>query len=263
LKARYRGVDIDVDEPRFSVRVRAPGVDATLPLAPLQHACVRDPARAGSLIAEYVASVEAQLTPRTGTALSTGRLLWCVRSDRYLQSIERVGELMTHSIGAGMTAFVAEDLPASIMRGVPRGEWARAGLSDDAVRQAAGANTARRFIKLVERIRGAERIPADGWRMAGDALFQGSILMAPDVLRAFVERAGGDVLIGIPDRGVALAIPAALPAAQRFTPRVLREWREAMNPCSRDVLLTDGETLRPVPRRRTPAAAMILPWLGE
>jgi hypothetical protein len=71
------------------------------------------------------------------------------------------------------------------------------------------------------------------------------------------------VLIGIPDRGVALAIPAGLPAAQRFAPRVLREWREAMNPCSRDVLLTDGESLRPVPRRRSPAAAMILPWLGQ
>ena len=46
------------------------------------------------------------------------------------------------------------------------------------------------------------------WRMAGDTLFQGSILMAPDVIRAFVERAGGDVLIGVPDRGVALALPA-------------------------------------------------------
>jgi hypothetical protein len=99
--------------------------------------------------------------------------------------------------------------------------------------------------------------------MAGDTLYQGSILMAPDVLRAFVERAGGDVLIGVPDRSIALAMPAALPAAQRFAQRVLREWREAMNPCSRDMLLTDGESLRPVPRRRAAAAAMILPWLGE
>jgi hypothetical protein len=186
-----------------------------------------------------------------------------VRSDKYLQSIERAGELMTHPIGAGMTAFVAEDLPASIMRGVPRVEWASAGLNDDAVRDAAGVNTARRFTKLVERVRGAERLPGDGWRMAGDTLYQGSILMAPVVLRAFVERAGGDVLIAVPDRSVALAMPAALPAAQRFGQRVLREWREAMNPCSRDVLISDGESLRPVPRRRAPAAAMLLPWLGE
>jgi hypothetical protein len=45
----------------------------------------------GALIADYVASVEAQLTPRSGTAISTRRLMWCVRSDRYLQSIERAG----------------------------------------------------------------------------------------------------------------------------------------------------------------------------
>jgi hypothetical protein len=256
-------MEIDVDETRFALRVQAHGVDVFLPLAPLQHACVREPERAGALIADYVASVEAQLTPRSGTAISTGRLMWCVRSDRYLQSIERAAELMIHPIGAGMTAFVAEDLPASIMRGVPRVEWVSAGLSDDALRDAAGANTARRFTTLRERIRDAERIPGDGWRMAGDTLFQGSILMAPDVIRAFVERAGGDVLIGVPDRSVALVIPAALPAAQRFGARVLREWREAMNPCSRDVLLTDGKSLRPVPRRRAPAAAMILPWLGE
>jgi hypothetical protein len=263
LKARYHGVEIDVDETRFALHVQAHGIDVSLPLAPLQHSCVREPERAGALIADYVASVEAQLTPRSGTAISLGRLMWCVRSDKYLQSIERAAELMTHRIGAGMSAFVAEDLPASIMRGVPRVEWVSAGLADDGVRDAADANTARRFTKLIERIRGADRIPGDGWRMAGDTLFQGSVLMAPDVLRAFAERAGGDVLIGVPDRSVALAIPAAMPAAARFSQRVLREWREAMNPCSRDVLLTDGESLRPVPRRRTPAAAMILPWLGE
>ena len=42
-----------------------------------------------------------------GAGPAVGRLLWCVRSDKYLQSIERAGELMTHPIGAGMTAFVA------------------------------------------------------------------------------------------------------------------------------------------------------------
>ena len=75
MKARYGEVDIDVDETRFSVRVHAAGVDVTLPLAPLQHACIREPERASARIAEYVASVEAQLTPRSGTAISGGAIV--------------------------------------------------------------------------------------------------------------------------------------------------------------------------------------------
>ena len=149
------------------------------------------------------------------------------------------------------------------MRGVPRPEWVDAGLGDPDVRDIADENTAQRFAKLVERIRGTDRIPADGWRMAGDPLFQGSILKAGSVLAAFADRAGGDVLLGVPDRGVALAIPATQPAAERFHARVLREWREAMNPSSREVLVTDGTSLRAVPRRRGRTSAFILPWLGE
>ena len=94
-----------------------------------------------------------------------------------------------------------------------------------------------------------DRIPADGWRVASEPLFQGSLLMAPAVLAAFAERAGGDVMLGVPDRGVVLALPAALPSAERFERRVLREWREAMNPCSRELLITDGPIAARVSRR--------------
>ena len=48
-----------------------------------------------------------------------------------------------------MTAFVAEELPGSIMRGVPRDEWTALGLSDEDVRATATANTAQRFEPLV------------------------------------------------------------------------------------------------------------------
>ena len=263
LSARYPGVRVDTEPDRFALRVTAAGMDISLPLAPLQNACRRQPERTAALIAEYVASTEHQLTPRGGAKLAPSRLLWCVRGDRYLEGIARADELLTDVTGGGMTAFVAEELPGSIMRGVPRPEWVDAGLGDPDVRDIADENTAQRFAKLVERIRGTDRIPADGWRMAGDPLFQGSILKAGSVLAAFADRAGGDVLLGVPDRGVALAIPATQPAAERFHARVLREWREAMNPSSREVLVTDGTSLRAVPRRRGRTSAFILPWLGE
>jgi hypothetical protein len=85
--------------------------------------------------------------------------------------------------------------------------------------------------------------------------------MANPVLRAFVERSGGDVLIGLPDRAVALVIPARLPAAEMFGRRVLQEWRDAMNPCSREVLRSDGTSLTVVERGRRTTS--LLPWLND
>jgi hypothetical protein len=131
------------------------------------------------------------------------------------------------------------------------------------VQDAATANTALRFEPLVGRIARTDRIPADGWRVAADSLFQGSVLMAPRVLAALAERAGGDVLLGVPDRGIVIALAAALPSAERFQRRVLKEWREAMNPCSREVLVTDGERLRAVSRRSRTSGPAVLPWLAE
>jgi hypothetical protein len=263
LIARYRSANVDVDAARFALHVTGSGLDLMLPLAPLYHACERQPDRVAALIGEYVASVDHQLTPQPAVALSTSRLLWCVRNERFLSGHGRVGDLLRAPIGADMTAFVAEELPGSIMRGVPRDEWTQVGLSDEDVERAATLNTAERFEPLVGRIARTERIPADGWRVASDPLFQGSLLMAPRVLAAFAERAGGDVLLGVPDRGAVLALAASLPSADRFQRRVLKEWREAMNPCSRELLITDGQRLRAVSRRSRTSGPVVLPWLAE
>jgi hypothetical protein len=84
------------------------------------------------------------------------------------------------------------------------------------------------------------------------------------VLRAFVEKAGGDVLLGIPDRALLLAIPAAAPGADRFPRRVQQAFRDAMTPVSRDVLVTDGESIhaagRAERRRRGP---QLMAWLND
>ncbi|MBV8301290.1 MAG: hypothetical protein JOY68_05155, partial [Candidatus Dormibacteraeota bacterium] len=125
---------------------------------------------------------------------------------------------------------------------------------------AASANTERRFARLAMRLREADRVPLDGWRMSADTLFQSTILVAPALLRALVERCAGPVLIGVPDRGVALAIPASAAGAQRFAQRLLREYRESMNPLSPAVLVADGEGLREEPRRRR-ATTAVMPWL--
>ena len=84
LLSRYRGSDVEVDTSRFALHVNGSGIDLMLPLAPLHHACERQPDKVPALIGEYVASVEHQLTPQPAIALSTSRLLWCVRNDRFL-----------------------------------------------------------------------------------------------------------------------------------------------------------------------------------
>lgn len=262
LKSRYRGARVDVDDERFALHVTGEGLDATLPLAPLQQAVLRDPAHTPALIARFVSGVETQLTPRAVGAFSVDRLVWCVRSAEYLRGIARASELLVREMPVDLVAFAAETLPAASMRGVPRSEWVDAGVEDSAVAAAADRNTERRFAHLVDRIRGADRVPADGWRMAGDQMFQGSALLVPAVLAALAERAGGDVLVAVPDRGVVLALPSRLPSASVFDRRVTREWRESMNPCSHAVLETDGVVLR----RRDPGngrRAWVFPWLSQ
>ena len=261
VTSRYRGARVDVDEERFALRVTAEGLDATLPLAPLQQALLRDPAHTPALIARFVTGVESQLTPRPYGAFSVDRLLWCVRSADYMRGIARASELLLREMPGDLVAFAAETLPASSMRGVPRSDWVAAGLDDGAVGAAVDRNTERRFTHLVDRIRNADRVPADGWRMAGDHMFQGSALLIPAVLSALAERAEGDVLVAVPDRGVVLAVPSRLPSASVFDRRVTREWREAMNPCSHDILETDGVVLR----RRDPDGhrAWVMPWLSQ
>jgi hypothetical protein len=243
VASRYRGTTVEIDPARYSLRVHGPGLDVTLPLAALHRACERQPARTAALITDFVGAAEASMVPRDDAeSVSLARVLWCVRSRRYLESLARSEELLTEQIGGDIIAFIAESLPGQVMRGVPHAEWEASGIEEAAVRRAADENTATRFARVLERIAAIERIPADGWRLAG-------------------ERSGGDVLIGLPDRAVALILPAALPAAEEFARRVLHEWREAMNPCSREVLRSDGSTLRAVEHGRRNTS--LLPWLND
>ena len=106
-------------------------------------------------------------------------MLWCVRSRRYLELLARSEELLTETVGGDIVAFIAESLPGQVMRGVPHAEWEAAGVDMAAVRRAADENTATRFARVLERVAAIERIPADGWRLAGNSLYQGSIVMVP------------------------------------------------------------------------------------
>ena len=65
----------------------------------------------------------------------------------------------------------------------------------------------------------------------------------------------------MPDRSVVLAIPSGLPGAVRFRMRVVREWREAMNPVSRALLVTDGVSLRSEERHPRRSGFELLGWL--
>ena len=134
-----------------------------------------------------------------GSEINPHRLLWCVRGTRYLDGLERAAELVTRPLGASMVAFVAEALPGPLMRGVPAAALAAAELDGAAARARADANTRARFSSLPDRIRTAARIPADGWRLGSDTLFQGSVLLVEEILAALVERSGGDVLLAVPD----------------------------------------------------------------
>ena len=261
LLSRYPGATVDIDAARYALRVHAPGIDIALPLAALHNGCERQPARTAALLADFVRSVEARLVPQAADPVAVSRLLWCVRSKRYLTGLARSGELLSVAVGGDIVAFIAESLPGSVMRGVPRTELETVSGGVAAVHRAADENTRARFARVMERIAAIERIPADGWRMAGDSLYQGSIVMVQPLLRALVERAGSDILVGLPDRGVALVLPASLPAAESFGRRVLQEFRESMNPCSREVLRCDGETVRVVEHGRR--ATSLLPWLND
>jgi len=264
LQSRYRACTVSVDPARFAVRLVAPGVDATLPLTPLHAAVQREPGRTSTLIADFVGAAEVQLQPRPGAGFSVSRVLWCVRSRGYLDELSRASELLTREVAADLVAFVAESLPGSIMRGIPRGEWEERGHDGAAVAAAADRNTAERFAAVARRIGDAERLTRDGWQYAGDTLFASSLLVVPAVLRAFADRAGGDVLIGVPDRALLLAVPAAAPGAESFGRRVLQAYRDAMTPCSREVLVTDGSSLGALPReQRRRRGPTLMAWLQD
>ncbi len=261
VESRYHGVDVAVDRRRFGLHVTAAGIDVMLPLTPLFNSCERNPAGTPALIADFVRSIDRRLTPRTGDEFAIGRVLWCVRSNAYLRDMARRDELLTRDLGGDLVAFVAEELPNAVMRGVPAATWRDAGHADDAIQAAAEAATHKRFSSLVERIAATDRIPGDGWRLSSDVLYQGSVLLVAAVMQAFVERCDCDVLVANPDRSMVLALPTNQPSAHNFPMRATREWREAMNPASREVFVaTRDGSLRVVPRKR---GGVLMPWLAE
>ncbi|GAC1340065.1 MAG: hypothetical protein NVSMB29_08390 [Candidatus Dormibacteria bacterium] len=264
LESRYRGMSVSVESGRFALLMHGSGVNTRVPLTPIHLDCLREPARTSELVATWVRSMERQLTSALPGEFAAGRLLWCVRSQSYLDELARAGDLLKVELGAEMHGFVAESLPGSVMRGVPRQEWESRGVEEAVVREAADRNTAERFSQLAERIGSAPRVPRDGWRLSGDALFQGSVLMVPAVLEAFAQRAGGEVLIAVPDRGLALALPLSSDRVSAFTRRVNQAYREAMTPCSRRLLVTDGARLREAPRETgTRRGPDLMAWLRD
>ena len=252
FEARHGDLQVEADPDRFAIRLRGPGLDATLPLTPLFEDCVRTPSRTPRLIVDFVNASQARLVRRSPAALSLPRLMWCVRTTAYLEDHASAADLLTRPVAGPLVGFVAESLPGAVMRGIPRDEWLAAGLGDDQVRDAADHNTAARFAGLVERIAAAERVPRDGWRLTTDPVFQSSLLVVAPALDALRGLAGGDVLIAVPDRAVVLAVPAGdADAATRFRQRVLRSFRESLSPLSRAVLRasSDGLTEEQAPKR--------------
>jgi len=253
FSARYRDMVVDIDPDRFALWLRGPGLaELSLPLTPLYNECQRQPSRVSKLIGDFVNASESRLVRRSPAALSLSRVMWCVRSREYLDSHSAAGELLTMQVAGSLVAFAAESLPNAVMRGLPRSEWTGAEMSDDQVRAAADRNTRAHFAPVTERIAEADRIPRDGWRLAGDPVFQSSLLTVTPVLRALRERAGREVLLAAPERSAVLALPVPEPADEaeiaRFRQRVLRTFRESMHPLSREVLVTDGEGLRELSR---------------
>jgi hypothetical protein len=260
VASRYLDTEIAIDARGFAIRLTAPGVDVSLPLTPLFHECQRRASETPSLISAFVREIESRLNPARETALSPSGLLWCVRTDTYLAESARSGELITREVAGDLVAFVARPIPVNAMRGVAAHELDAAGLDREAVTAAAQANTARRFESLLERIQNIDRVPGDGWRISVDELFCGSALLVPEVRRALVEKAQGEVLLAVPDRSVVLVLPVSAKSAPRFQMRATREWREAMNPCSRQVLRSDGESILASPPEVKPRG--VLSWLA-
>jgi len=261
LQARYGDVDVAIDSAGNGLRLVGPGIDAQLPLTPLHNACLRRPDEAPQLIAAFVRDAEYGLAPRSPMALSLARVLWCVRTTDYLAEHSRERELLTRPVAGSLVAFVAESLPNSVMRGVANEQWAPAG--EAAVRDAADVNTARHFERAVQRIREAARLPGDGFQFSGGSLFQGSMLVAPAVLRALADRAGSEVLLAVPDRSLVLAVAAGSSGAPAFRHRVTRAFREALNPCSRELLITDGADLSLLAQPARRVRTGVFGWLRD
>ena len=246
VRARHPGVEVTGDVERLALLLRAPGVDVDLPLGALHVQVQRHPAQAAGAIARFVNDVERRLGhAREAGASRPGAVLWCVRTREYLAEHRREADLLSVPLGTTMVAFVAEPLPDGGMQGVPRERWEAAAMTDADIAAVADRVTAERFASVPARI--ARAAEGKAWRIAADPMFMGSALMVPAVRRALAERAGGDALVAVPDRGVILAMPAVA-AAEPFRRLVLATHRESMTPCSAEVLVCDGVDLRALVR---------------
>jgi hypothetical protein len=259
IASRYAGSEISIDSDGFAMRLKASGIDVSLPLTPLFHECLRNEAQTPTLISAFVSDVEKRINPRDDVEFSLAGLLWCIRTRDYLSDSARAGELISKTVAGDLVTFVARQIPVNAMRGVARKEWENAGVTVAHITAAADTNTAERFGSLLERINRIDRVPGDGWRISVDELFCGSAILVPEIRRALVEKAQDEVLVAIPDRSVVLVLPVSAKSAPRFQMRVTREWREAMNPCSREVLACDGESLEVAPDQ--PRSRALLDWL--
>jgi hypothetical protein len=249
LQARYGGVEITVDERAFSTHITGAGIDSQLSLSPLYRACEKDPEAAARLIATWISSIESELTPHSDRPYAPSRLLWCVRSQDYLEEHSGHELLVKRELGDDLVAFVAESLPGSIMRGIPRVEIEAAGDDWREVMIAADIGTDARFSALVQRLEGSSRIPADGWKLSTDSLFAGSAFLCSAALQRLVATSGGAILLGNPDRALSMAIAVNALGAPDFSETMLDLFRQAMNPSSKAVFWSDGIHLLALPMR--------------
>lgn len=192
--------------------------------------------------------------------LDRADLILCVRSTRYMQGV-RQEELVSRAVCGDLHAFVAARQPGLVMQGLSQGALLQAGLDAGLAWDTAQSNTEAHFAPLVDRLSGSGRNPRDGWRLRGDVLFQGSVLLVPAVLEALHSLAGQELWLGIPERGTLLAIGKGAEGAPLFPDRVRREFRRAMEPCSSLVFIFGEDGLKVADTRR-PRGGVSRPLAG-
>lgn len=189
-------------------------------------------------ISRWVREMEGVMRP--SFEFSAEDLLWCVRSDRYLDDVAR-DSLITLPLAGDLVAFCAASLPGSVMRGVATYHLDERGMSEEDARTHATNGTLRRMQGTLDKIAAAARQPRDGWRLQGDILFQGSLLALKEGRDALRGLCQGDILVGVPDRGTLLCIAPSAPGEAGFSDRVRRAYRESFDPCSRFIYRLEEE----------------------
>lgn len=216
----------------FGVSVTANGATRWFGLTQLYSEIEGNPSTAAPAVARFAGRVrvEMEALPQLGRS----ELILCVRSGRYLDGVRR-DELVWRHVCGELYCFVAAQQPGLIMQGLSRRALAQAGMDDEQALAVAQENTEARFGPTIQRLQGSQAVPRDGWRLRGDVLFQGSLLLVPAALEAFWKLAQGEVWFGNPERGTLLAVARSADGARLFPDRVRREYRRAMEPASAQV----------------------------